>query len=48
LQRLKELGAEYREDGQLSDRIKQALRSRPQAAVEQTLGTRIVKTMQSR
>jgi RNA polymerase sigma factor (sigma-70 family) len=48
LQRLKELGAEYREDGQLSERIKQALRSQPQAAVEQTLATRIEKSMQSR
>ncbi len=48
LKRLKELGAEYREDGQLSERIKQALRSQPQAAVEQTLVMRIEKSMQSR
>jgi RNA polymerase sigma factor (sigma-70 family) len=48
LQRLKELGAEYREDGQLSECIKQALRSQPKAAVEQTVATRIEKSMQSR
>jgi RNA polymerase sigma-70 factor (ECF subfamily) len=48
LQRLKELGAAYREDGQLSESIIQALRSQPQAAVEQTLATRIEKSMQSR
>ncbi len=44
LQRLRELGAGYREDGQLSDRIKQAFRSRPQAAIEQALTTRIEKS----
>jgi RNA polymerase sigma-70 factor, ECF subfamily len=48
LQRLKELGAGYREDGQLSRRIKQAIQSRPRAAIEQSLTTRMVKTMQSR
>ena len=48
LKRLKELGAEYREDGQLSECIKQAFRSQPHAAVEQTLATRIEKSMQSR
>jgi RNA polymerase sigma-70 factor (ECF subfamily) len=48
LQRLKELGAAYREDGQLSESIKQAIRSQPQAAVEQSLATRIEKSMQSR
>ena len=48
LKRLTELGAEYRDDGQLSERIKQALRSQPQAAVEQSLATRIEKSMQSR
>ena len=48
LQRLKELGAEYREDGQLSERIKQAMRSQPQAAVEQSIATRIEKSMQSK
>jgi RNA polymerase sigma-70 factor (ECF subfamily) len=48
LQRLKELGAAYREDGQLSERIKQALRSQPRGAVEQSLTTRIEKSMQSR
>ena len=48
LKRLKELGAEYQEDGQLSERIKQALRSEPQAAVEQTLAARIEKSLLSR
>lgn len=43
IQRLKELGAGYREDGQLSQCIKQALQSRPRAAVEQSLTTRIEK-----
>ena len=48
LQRLKELGAGYREDGQLSERIKQAIQSRPRAAIEQSLTKRIEKSMQSR
>lgn len=48
LQRLMELGAGYRDDGQLGLRIKEALASQPMAAVEQSLTTRIVKIMQSR
>jgi RNA polymerase sigma factor (sigma-70 family) len=47
LQRLKELGTGYREDGQLSERIKQAIRSRPGAAIEKSLTTRVAKTMHS-
>jgi len=48
LKRLKELGGSYGDDGQLTDRIKQALHSRPGAAVERCLTTRIEKTMRSR
>ncbi len=48
LRRLRELGAAYRKDGQLGERIKRAIRSRPQAAVERSLSTRIEKTMRSR
>lgn len=43
LGRMRELGAEYREDGQLNDRIKQALQSRPRAAIEQSVTMRIEK-----
>ncbi len=48
LRRLKEFGAAYRTDGRLGERIKRAIRSRPQAAVERSLSTRIEKTMRSR
>lgn len=48
LRRLRELGAQYRHDGQLGERVKQALRSRPDAAVERSLTTHIEKTMRSR
>jgi RNA polymerase sigma factor (sigma-70 family) len=48
LRRLKELGAAYRTEGQLGERIKQAIRSHPPAAVERSLSTRIEKTMRSR
>jgi RNA polymerase sigma factor (sigma-70 family) len=48
IQRLRELGAEYREEGQLSQRIKQALRSRPRPAIEQSLTTRVERVMLSR
>ncbi len=48
LRRLRKLGAAYRTDGQLSERIKQALRSRPKVVVERSLTTRIEKTMRSR
>jgi len=48
LQRLKKLGAGYREDGQLGDRVKAALATRPAAVVQRSMTTRIVETMQSR
>ncbi|MHC4398170.1 MAG: RNA polymerase sigma factor [Planctomycetota bacterium] len=48
LRRLKELGAAYGKDGQLGERIKRAIRCRPQAAVERSLSTRLKKTMRSR
>jgi RNA polymerase sigma-70 factor (ECF subfamily) len=48
LRRLRQLGATYRHDGQFSARLKQAIRSRPNAAVERSLTTRIEKTMRSR
>jgi RNA polymerase sigma-70 factor (ECF subfamily) len=45
--RLRELGAEYRRDGQLSGRIKEALRRQPDASVERALTERIERTMWS-
>jgi RNA polymerase sigma-70 factor (ECF subfamily) len=48
LGRLRELGAAYRHDGQLGQRLRQAVRCRPNAAVERSLSTRIEKTMRSR
>lgn len=48
LRRLRDLGSSYRDDGQLDQRIKQALESRPDARVERSLTARIAKTMQSR
>lgn len=47
-QRLAELGAPYREEGRLAQRIKQALEQRPPAAVERSLTARIQKTMCSK
>ena len=46
LKRLKEMGAKYSDDGQLSEKIKLAMQSRPRAAVEQSLTTRVEKAMQ--
>ena len=46
--RLSELGAAYRKDGQLGDRLKRAMRERPPAAVEWSLNTRLEETMRSR
>jgi RNA polymerase sigma factor (sigma-70 family) len=37
VEHLKELGAGYREEGQLCESIKQAIQSRPRAAIEQTV-----------
>ena len=48
LSRLRELGAAYRKDGQLGERIKQAIRFRPRAAVERSLSARLEQTMRSR
>ena len=45
--RLRELGAAYRRDGSLGEQLKQALRLRPDAAVERSLCTRIEQTMRS-
>jgi len=44
-QRLGELGLSYRDNGQLSDRVKQALQSLPAAAVQRSLTTRVAKSM---
>ena len=46
--RLRQLGAAYRNEGQLGERLKRALGSRPGAAVERSLNTRIEQTMRSR
>ena len=46
--RLQELGASYRDDGQLHQRIREALQSRPEAAVERSLATRIQETIHAR
>ncbi|MBN1852865.1 MAG: sigma-70 family RNA polymerase sigma factor [Pirellulales bacterium] len=48
LLRLRELGARYREDGQLTDRIKEALESFPNAAIERSMTTRMEETAKSR
>ncbi|MEN6493942.1 MAG: hypothetical protein ABFD16_06590, partial [Thermoguttaceae bacterium] len=48
LDRLSELGQSYRDAGQLDDRVRQALRSLPSAAVQRSLTTRIEQTMRSR
>ena len=48
LKRLRDLGAKYREDGQLGERVKRALGSRPGPAVERSLTAAVAQTMQSR
>ena len=48
ISRLSELGAAYRKDGQLGERIKQAIQARPEAAVERSLSARLEQTMRSR
>jgi RNA polymerase sigma factor (sigma-70 family) len=48
LQRLVDLGASYREQGRLRDRVKQALEHRPPADVERSLTQRLQCTMCSR
>jgi RNA polymerase sigma-70 factor (ECF subfamily) len=48
LQRLAELGAPYRVEGRLVQRIKEALEHRPPADVERSLTVRLRETMHSR
>ena len=48
LRRLVELGGEYRDDGQLHQSLKRALKLRPKAIVERGLTTRIENTIRSR
>jgi RNA polymerase sigma-70 factor (ECF subfamily) len=45
LARLKQLGCPYREQGRLSDQVKQAFRSLPSPATERSLTHRIARTM---
>jgi RNA polymerase sigma-70 factor (ECF subfamily) len=46
-QRLEQLGASYRERGELPVRLKRALQSQPEPAIERSLTTRIVQTARS-
>jgi RNA polymerase sigma factor (sigma-70 family) len=48
LERLTDLGAPYREEGRLAERIKQALEQRPPAAVERSVTVRMQQSMRSR
>jgi RNA polymerase sigma factor (sigma-70 family) len=48
LRRLRELGASYREDGQLDRHVRRALASLPDAAAERSLTHRIGQTMRRR
>jgi len=48
LERLRELGASYREHGQLVDRVKHALVSRVPADVERTMASTMEETIQRR
>lgn len=48
LKRLRELGAGYREEGQLDQQVRRALGSLPEAAVERSLTNRMAKTMPQR
>jgi RNA polymerase sigma-70 factor (ECF subfamily) len=48
LQRLEKLGEPYRKDGRLNKRIRQALESLPEAAVERSLTGRMEKTMREK
>ncbi len=47
LGRLKELGAAYRDDGQLPQQIKQALQAMPAAAVQRSVTSRLEQTRMS-
>lgn len=46
--RLKELGAPYRQNGQLTERIKQVLQAQPSGRVERSMKTRVTRTMRSK
>ena len=48
LRRLRELGAAYRRDGQLGERLKRASRLRPQPSTQQSLTAAIERTMRGR
>ena len=48
LNRLRQLAGTYPDDGQLQQGVKQAIRSRPSAAIERSLTTRAEQTMRSR
>jgi RNA polymerase sigma factor (sigma-70 family) len=48
LSRLEQLGASYRSDGRLPERIQRAMAERPPAAIHRALATRIENTMHSR
>lgn len=48
LRRLQQLGASYRDEGQLEDRVREALRSYPAAGVERSLTNRVAQTMRER
>jgi RNA polymerase sigma-70 factor (ECF subfamily) len=43
--RLQELGASYRDDGRLTERLRQVLASNPSAAIERSVVTRIEETV---
>lgn len=47
-QRLEQLGARYRDDGQLDERIREALQSYPDAKIERSLTHSVAATMRSR
>ncbi len=47
LARLRELGAAYRRDGRLGEQLEQAVRLRPDAAMQRSLSARITQTMRS-
>jgi RNA polymerase sigma factor (sigma-70 family) len=48
LKRLEELGQPYRERGELTNRIKEAIESSPDASVERTLTFRLQESLRSR
>jgi RNA polymerase sigma-70 factor (ECF subfamily) len=48
LKRLQQLGATYRDEGQLADNVREALRSYPEAGLERSLTNRVAHTMRGR